>query len=344
MKEYPFPMDRVSDATGWTIPLHAFLLALAIAPIIFLFVQSKRPAQTKDGVLLTIFTIILPWPLTALALSLPESMRAFVFGYLAFTEVLLVVALAITVVRLRKQQNASSLGCFLGAVILLGVGIGLCLPAVPSAREAARRMQCQNNLKQIILAMHNYESVYQLFPPGISANAGHRSSWRVEILRFSEWEDVYEDYNHMEAWDSQTNSEFAKLSLSIYTCPSNPFPNSDQGNVYTAYVRVHGPNTVLSRDKAVPLTGNSSSTIAIMEACGSNVVWTEPRDSLLDRERLGINLPGTAPNRSRAISSGYHSRGVNVAMLDGSLQFLSDTIDPAALQQLVNGTYVETAE
>src|SRR5206468_9075071 len=83
-------------------------------------------------------------------------------------------------------------------IAIIGVLVALLLPAVQMAREAARRMQCSNNLKQIGIALHNHHDVKLTFPPG-ALNTGHNgtpvyTTWTVEILPFMEQQALYQQY------------------------------------------------------------------------------------------------------------------------------------------------------
>lgn len=75
-------------------------------------------------------------------------------------------------------------------IAIIGVVVGLLLPAVQAAREAARRMQCSNNLKQQGLALHNHHDTYKTFPDG--APKSYRPNWRFNILPGLEQTNIYE--------------------------------------------------------------------------------------------------------------------------------------------------------
>src|SRR5437660_9676642 len=84
-------------------------------------------------------------------------------------------------------------------IAIIGVLVALLRPAVQQAREAARRMQCTNNLKQIGIALHNHHDVKLTFPPG-ALNTGHNgtpvyTTWTIEILPFMEQQALYQQYD-----------------------------------------------------------------------------------------------------------------------------------------------------
>src|SRR5215210_4213670 len=90
-----------------------------------------------------------------------------------------------------SSRTAFTLVELLVVIAIIGILVGLLLPAVQAAREAARRMSCSNNLKQLGLAMHNYHDTYKAFPPGVTSiggpGLGHWGvSWMPLILRFIE--------------------------------------------------------------------------------------------------------------------------------------------------------------
>ena len=107
-------------------------------------------------------------------------------------------------------------------IAIVGILIALLLPAVQAAREAARRSQCSNNLKQIGIALHNYHDTFKKFPYGWG-NRG--TGWSLHILPFAELGAIYDTIHFQESgpgnWDSGSENQVAcETVLSIFRCPS----------------------------------------------------------------------------------------------------------------------------
>jgi len=109
-------------------------------------------------------------------------------------------------------------------ISIIGVLIALLLPAVQAAREAARRVQCTNNLKQIGLAFHNYHDAHSTLPPGYTYLLGYSTGgfgWASMILPYMEQTPVFNAINfNLPAWSSQ-NSTACTQSLNSYQCPTD---------------------------------------------------------------------------------------------------------------------------
>lgn len=126
-----------------------------------------------------------------------------------------------------------------GALMCVGILAALMLPALQGARHAARTMQSTNNMKQIGLALHNYESTYRTLPPAFTTDAAGNKlhSWRVLLLPFMEQKNLYDQINLDEPWNSTSNSRFHDTVPDVYRSPIAA-PNGNQ----TSYVAIVGAN------------------------------------------------------------------------------------------------------
>lgn len=118
-------------------------------------------------------------------------------------------------------------------IAIIAILIALLLPAVQQAREAARRTQCRNNMKQIGLALHNYHEQYRLFPPGKIAVSGssaglqpHRTNWAISLLPFLDLETLHRRYNHEADNHGRENRFVREQSVAVYKCPSDIAPDT----------------------------------------------------------------------------------------------------------------------
>ncbi len=141
-----------------------------------------------------------------------------------------------------RSERGFTLVELLVVIAIIGILIGMLLPAVQMVREAARRTQCLNNMRQLGLSLHNYETAHKAFPPsrlnpddntlpsGVS-NSGLSSafqSWTTLILPFIEQGNLADTYDYRQPWFDNTNSNnFSAISyqLELFKCPSSPTRN-----------------------------------------------------------------------------------------------------------------------
>ncbi len=205
-----------------------------------------------------------------------------------------------------------------------GIMVGLFLPAVQAAREAARRTQCSNNLKQIGLALHNYHSTYKSFPPAYTVDADGKKlhSWRTLLLPFLESNPVFSEIDLNKPWDDPVNLRFHEVNVSVYRCPSTELPPG-----YTTYQVVVDPRGLFPDGGATSLgkvTDGTSVTLAIAEAARERAVpWMQPDD---------IDLPAMVEHTQVRTA---HTRGFNVVLADGSVHFLPTTTGEQEFKSMV---------
>jgi hypothetical protein len=195
------------------------------------------------------------------------------------------------------------------------------------------RSGCINNLKQIGIALLNYQDTHKEFPPAFFADADGKPihSWRVILLPYFESDDIrqlYAQYNFRQPWNSPDNRRIADKAPYLYRCPGSEAPESD-----TSYVAVVGADTGWPAPMAIDvrdITDGTSNTISVVEVADAGIHWMEPRDLTFDQASAGI---GRSPRKDR-ISSPHHA-GANCLFFDCWVHFLVDSTSPDLLRGLL---------
>jgi prepilin-type N-terminal cleavage/methylation domain-containing protein len=233
-------------------------------------------------------------------------------------------------------------------IAIIGALVALLLPAVQASREAARRSQCKNNLKQIGLALVAHHDVHGALPMGClewrpAGNTTQRQlAWSVFLLPYLEQQPLHDALDLTQGFDSPVNADAAQQQIATYLCPSShrrelvtsTRGKSDYGGMYGE--RINGPNNppkgTMLIDELVRLrhvTDGASQTIAVVEdAQFADGEWINGRN-ILD-QAFAINAAPPFENDIRS----EHPRGAQVVLLDGSVHFLTETMDSKSLAAL----------
>lgn len=211
----------------------------------------------------------------------------------------------------------------------IGTLVGLLLPAVQSARQAAQRMQGSNNLKQLALAMHNYESAYRTLPATAILERGTGKpllSWRVAVLPFIEQAALYNQFHLDEPWDSEHNIKLLERMPETFASKGKKLKPG-----YTVYVAPVNDETLLRKDelsKFASITDGTSNTIMLVEAGEEAAVpWTKPDDLDVDFENMRDLFTKLRSNSTPGV--------FQACLGDGSVRAMSTSIDMNMLRALL---------
>lgn len=212
-------------------------------------------------------------------------------------------------------------------IAIVGILIACLLPAVRGSRESARRTLCSNNLKNIVLALSNYEDTYHALPPAytIDKDCKPLHSWRTLLLPFLEQAALYQTIDLSKPWNDPVNAEACNTALSVFRCPSAMCPPN-----YTTYRAVVTEKSCLRATDPRPLleiTARHSDVLVLIETDSEHAVpWMAPSDA---DEALILALGKNKLD---------HPGGSLGAFLDGTVDFLPASMSAEERLALISMT------
>tara|TARA_R110002095_G_scaffold80197_1_gene68874 strand:+ start:1360 stop:2229 length:870 start_codon:yes stop_codon:yes gene_type:complete len=264
------------------------------------------------------------------------------------------------------QKRGFTLIELLVVIAIIAILIALLLPAVQQAREAARRSQCKNNLKQVGLALHNYHDTHKIFPYGYTTkdygvavapatdanNSDLRLGWSMFLLPYVDQTNLYNFLGSNGAFDAPRwylqpallSDPGAKSIVPVFICPSDRMEglNSDLGNYgksnykgvgyhdTTAYIFGQESNRTRMRD----IADGTSNTFIVGEATtngfrlGALWIGTYSTGDTAIVMRTTADDPALLINgTSSSAFSSAHEGGAHFLFADGKVQFISENID-----------------
>jgi len=230
---------------------------------------------------------------------------------------------------LERTRRGFTLIELLVVIAIIAILIGLLLPAVQKVREAANRMSCSNNLKQLGLALHNYHDTNGMFPPGCARDqtpfgtianttgSGWGSSWKVYILPYIEQDNIYRRwvFNSNSGFQNGNNMNLVnRLTIKGYRCPSSPLPafytrgdsNAGRFLMFSSYTGIAGsysgvvPHNVRASNTSRGfisgngvLYANSQETMAGITDGTSNTMLVGEQSDHFRASSTNAPIPGT---------------------------------------------------
>lgn len=279
-------------------------------------------------------------------------------------------------------RRAFTLIELLVVIAIIAVLVALFLPAVQQAREAARRSQCRNNLKQIGLAAHNYESGHRTFPPGVLGTSGSAAqgqllhTWLVQILPYVEQQTIQATYDFNRRFDVAANAPAVAAPIPVFLCPtvSDPaasplfaaghyagnagtYAGQDDGLLYPVSrvrigdVRDGSSLTILAGELRFEIGGWARGAMNTGSGGGGGgsqgfaravLRWWKCSSSCATP---GINPPATSCSggcERQFQFSSPHVGGCHFVFADGHVAFLSDNVDSSVFRSLTTRAGSET--
>jgi prepilin-type N-terminal cleavage/methylation domain-containing protein/prepilin-type processing-associated H-X9-DG protein len=258
-----------------------------------------------------------------------------------------------------ETPRAFTLIELLVVIAIIAVLIALLLPAVQAAREAARRIQCVSNLKQIGIALHSYHSTNDTFPaggwiPAPSLNPNMNTGWSAAILPGIEQTVLYDSLNMNFPYNKAVNSTAVHTVVNSYLCPSEPRNsswNQASGDTFESadadYGGMYGPRGLAFKSDVNspprgPMIFNQNISLArITDGASQTILVGEDPEAINALWASGHNIfDQSAPINARPPTefgeelTSQHPDGVNALFGDGSVHFLKNSTNVVVLSAL----------
>lgn len=259
-----------------------------------------------------------------------------------------------------RNYRAFTLIELLVVVAIIAMLVGILLPAVIQARDAARRLKCSNNLRQIGLALRNYESAHECLPPGSvdpnrpikSEDKGYHVGWIVQILPQLDQQNASAAYDFSVGIYDQKNTRAAGAFLDVLRCPlTGSMAYSACHHDVEAPIDIdnHGVMFLNSSIRRADIHDGVSNTIFVGESGAYGLGWASGTRATLRNTGTPINgrigPPGLAdplapPAGMNLLEVGGfgsgHRGGAYFVFGNGAVRFLNDWIAPKLFRQLGN--------
>ena len=226
----------------------------------------------------------------------------------------------VTSMDLFRATKVKSVRKYVDLESVISIDFDTLVPMFEASYGAAKRTEAMNNLRQVVIAFHNYADAHKRLPSSVFVHeSGKKYSWRIAILPYIEQQELYDQYDFTQEWNSPHNRKVTAKMPDVFRSDSD-----DEESTTTSWFMLSGADGIVDGENSMwfsDIKDGTSNTILAVEAKRS-VHWAKPEDIQVSADR---GLPKLG---------GFHKGGFNVAMGDGSVRFVSENVDPEVLWSL----------